>query len=120
MNIDARAFAKEWIATWNSHDMEAILAHYTDDFEITTPMIKIALGQNTGTLIGKTAIRRYWEAALKKLPDLHFELIDAALGVDSVVIYYKSVLNRLAIEVMFFDDDGRVNKVVAHYTDSSQ
>jgi hypothetical protein len=51
------------------------------------------------------------------MPELHFELIDAALGVDSVVVYYKSVLNKLAIEVMFFDEDGCVNKVVAHYTD---
>ena len=27
-------FAAEWIAAWNSHDLERILAHYTDDFEM--------------------------------------------------------------------------------------
>jgi hypothetical protein len=80
-------------------------------------MIKVALGQDTGTLVGKTAVRAYWEAAIKKLPDLHFELLDVAVGVDSIALYYKSVLNKLSIEVMFFDKNNKVVKVIAHYTD---
>lgn len=117
MNINPKEFAEHWIAAWNSHDIERILSHYTNDFEITTPMIKVALGQDTGTLVGKPAIKAYWEAALKKLPDLHFELLDVAVGIDSVALYYKSVLNKLAIEVMFLDENAKVVKVIAHYTD---
>ena len=30
----ARRFAEEWIAAWNAHDLERILAHYTDDFDV--------------------------------------------------------------------------------------
>ncbi len=29
-----RAFAAGWIAAWNSGNLEYILAHYTDDFEM--------------------------------------------------------------------------------------
>jgi ketosteroid isomerase-like protein len=29
----AEAFASEWIEAWNSHDLDRILAHYSDDFE---------------------------------------------------------------------------------------
>ncbi len=29
---EARGFAEHWIAAWNSHDIDAVLAHYTDDF----------------------------------------------------------------------------------------
>ena len=29
----AETFAAEWIAAWNSHDLESILSHYVEDFE---------------------------------------------------------------------------------------
>jgi len=51
--MNAREFAAEWIAAWNSHDLDRILEHYSDDFEITTPMIKMAMGVDTGCLKGK-------------------------------------------------------------------
>ena len=116
MEIDSNAFAKEWIESWNSHDIEKILAHYSEDFEITTPMIKVALGVDTGTLAGKRNVREYWEAALKKMPDLCFELKEVTGSVNSIALYYKSVMDKMAIEVMFFNDQGKVNRVVAHYT----
>ena len=116
MEIDNNAFAKEWVDSWNSHDIDRILAHYSDNFEITTPMIKIALGLDTGTLAGKQNVRKYWEEALRKMPDLCFELKEVTGSVNSIAIYYKSVMDKMAIEVMFFNDQGEVNKVVAHYT----
>lgn len=117
MNIDAQHFAQEWVTAWNSHDLEKILHHYSDDFSITTPMIKIAMGVETGTLSGKDNIREYWAAALKKIPDLHFKLVDVTTSVDSIALYYHSVMNKMAIEVMFFNAEGKVNKVIAHYSD---
>ncbi len=58
----------------------------------------------------------YWQSALKKFPELHFELIAVTESVNAVAIYYKSVMNKKAIEVMFFDDQGKVNKMMAFYT----
>ncbi len=115
MDIDAQAFAEEWVAAWNAHDLERILAHYSDDFEIITPMIKMSLGIDTGTLVGKPAIGDYWRGALEKMPDLHFELLDVCEGVNSVAVYYKSVKDKLAIEVMEFGAEGKVERVVVHY-----
>ncbi len=116
MNFDPDTFAQEWIASWNSHDLPRILSHYADTFSITTPMIKIALGVDTGTLRGKRQVGDYWRRALEKMPDLQFELLDVLAGVNSVAVYYRSVLNKLAIEVMFFDDDNKVANVVVHYS----
>lgn len=116
MKTDATKFANHWIESWNSHDLDRILTHYSDNFEITTPMIKVALGIETGTLKGKEEIRNYWDAALKKVPDLYFELKEVTESVGSIAIYYKSVLEKMAIEVMFFDEEGKVNRVIAHYT----
>jgi len=32
----AESFAREWIAGWNAHDVDHILEHYADDFEMTS------------------------------------------------------------------------------------
>jgi hypothetical protein len=78
-------------------------------------MIKAVLGIESGSLKGKDAVRNYWQAALKKVPDLKFELIEATQSIDSIAIYYKAVMNKRAIEVMFFNESGKIIKVIAHY-----
>ena len=40
----ARRFAEERIAAWNAHDLERILPHYSDDFEIHSPLIVERMG----------------------------------------------------------------------------
>lgn len=115
-NIDAKQFAEEWVAAWNSHDINRILSHYSNNLTITTPMISTIMGVEDGTLSDLGDIRNYWETALKKVPDLHFELFDAVAGVNSVALYYKSIMEKRVIEVMFFDDNGKVNKMYAHYS----
>ena len=78
-------------------------------------MIAVVTRADTGTLKGKEQVRKYWEAALEKFPDLHFELHEVAESVGSVALYYTSVLDKEAIEVMFFNQEGKVYKVIAHY-----
>ena len=33
----ALEFADEWIAAWNSHDLDRVLRHYAADAELTSP-----------------------------------------------------------------------------------
>ncbi|KXH85341.1 MULTISPECIES: nuclear transport factor 2 family protein [Chryseobacterium] len=113
--MNHRNFAEEWIRAWNSHDLEDILSHYTDDIEITTPMIVMATGGKESTLKGKEAVRQYWRKALDKFPDLHFELIQSTAGVNSVALFYRSIMDKHAVEVMFFDDEGKIKTMYAHY-----
>lgn len=115
--MNAKNFAEEWIKSWNSHDLEDIMKHYADDLEITTPMIKLAGGIESGSLSGKDNVREYWSKALSKFPDLKFQLIDMTSGVNSVALYYQSIMDKKAVEVMFFNENGLVNKMIAHYTD---
>ena len=35
--LEAREFAETWIDAWNSHNIDSILEHYSEDFEMTTP-----------------------------------------------------------------------------------
>ena len=35
----ANQFATEWIAAWNAHDLDRVLSHYEDDFEMSSPIV---------------------------------------------------------------------------------
>ncbi len=110
----AERFAAEWIAAWNSHDLERILAHYSDEFEMSSPVITQIVGVPSGKLKGKTAVGAYWKRALALLPDIHFELSEILVGAGSVTLCYIGPRGKSA-EVFFFDDDGRVIRATAHY-----
>jgi len=110
----AEHFASDWIDSWNSHDLNRILAHYTDSFEMSSPMIVQIAGEPSGTLKGKGAVGAYWAKALKLNPDLRFELLSTLIGVNSVTLYYRSA-RGLAAEVFHFGPDQKVVRAYAHY-----
>lgn len=110
----ADRFAAEWIDAWNSHDLDRILSHYTDDFVMSSPRIAVVAGEPSGVLRGRQAVGAYWKRALELAPALRFELLSTFAGADSVVIHYLGVRGPAA-EVFFFDADGRVSRAAAHY-----
>jgi hypothetical protein len=86
----ARQFAQQWIAGWNDGDLERILGHCADDFEMTSPIIVVQLGVISGTLKGKKSIRPYWAQRICVRRTPRFELLDVLAGVNSVAIYNRS------------------------------
>ena len=110
----AEHFATEWIDSWNSHDLDRILSHYSDDFEMVSPLIAQIANEPSGVLKGKVAVGAYWAKALERIPDLRFELVTTLLGVNSITIYYRGV-RALSAEIFHFDDAGKVSKAYAHY-----
>lgn len=110
----AERFAKEWVEAWNAHDLDRVLSHYEDDFEMSSPIIRSLASEASGKLAGKPAIRAYWAKALATIPDLRFELLSALAGADSVVVCYRGH-RGLAAEVFHFAPSGKVRKAFAHY-----
>ena len=111
----ANAFAAEWIAAWNSRDLERVLSHYADDFEFSSAFIVQIAGEPSGKLRGKAAVLAYWAKALARIPNLEFQLSSVFWGVASLVIHYRRHDGRFAAEWFEFDDDGKVSKSAAHY-----
>lgn len=111
----ARRFADEWIAAWNAHDLERVLSHYTEDFEMSSPFIPLMANEPSGMLKGKAAVGSYWRRALEKRPELHFELLGVFSGVDSICLHYESILGMRAVEWFWLDDRGRVKKAMGQY-----
>lgn len=110
----ARAFAEGWIDAWNAHDLDAVLAHYSDDFEFSSPLVIQVAGEPTGTLKGKAAVEAYWRAALAGVPTLRFDLVDVLAGVDCLTILYRGH-RGLAAELFELDANGRAVRGRALY-----
>jgi ketosteroid isomerase-like protein len=113
---DARKLAEDWIEAWNAHDLDRIMTHYADEIEFTSPFVVRLMGDSAGTVRGRSSLRGYFATGLAAYPDLHFDLHGVAVGVDSVVLHYRSINRLEAFEVMTLNQAGLVARVTAHYS----
>jgi len=101
--IAVAEFVEEWLRCWNDHDVEGVLAHFSDDVVFTSPLAGQLLDGSDGVVRGKHALREYWNLGLSKVPDLRFELIGTYVGVATIVINYRNHRGQLVNEVLTFD-----------------
>lgn len=106
----AQEFARQWVAAWNAHDLDAVLSHFTEDAEFSSPVAAQLLPETEGVLRGRPAIRAYWALGLKKIPDLHFEVVHVYTGVNTIVINYRNHTGALVNEVLHLNDHGLVER----------
>lgn len=104
---DIAAFAAAWEAAWNRHDIEAVLADFDDHAVFASPIAARLLPGSEGRVVGKAAIRAYWQKGLELNPALRFKVVRAFSGVDVVVIEFLNEKDQLRAEVLKFRD-GRV------------
>lgn len=107
-NEFAEAFAKKWIDAFNSHDLERIFELYDDGFSMSSPYIQERMGVGSGVLVGKNAVRPYWEKSLAIYPPIQFKLINCYVGVNSIVIHYENIGIKLVCETFTFNNEGKI------------
>ena len=108
---EARARGAEWARAWNARDIEAVLAHFTDDVTFLSPLAADVVG--TPELRGKPALRAYWQQALARIARRHFtveRVLWDAEAQELVVLYLAELDERRmrACERMKLDTEGRV------------
>jgi len=116
VDFEPREFAREWIAAWNSHDLDAILSHYAEEVVLTSPVAARILNTPSGSVQGKSALREYFKLGLEAYPDLHFEFLDVMRGLSSLVICYINQKGTKTAEFMELREGGKVVRVVANYS----
>ena len=112
---EAWELANHWVAAWNSHDLDAIMTHYEDAIELTSPVAARLLGTPDGKVVGKANLRAYFQRGLEAFPDLNFHLEDVLWGLNSVVLYYTNQKGTRTGEFMELSAAGKVARVVANY-----
>lgn len=117
MNSDAAwNLARHWVAAWNAHDLDEIMAHYADEIELASPAAAQLLGNADGKVAGKAALRAYFQRGLEAYPNLHFDLENVLCGLNSLVLYYKNQKGTHTAEFMELSGGGKVVRVAAHYS----
>jgi ketosteroid isomerase-like protein len=116
--VEARRFAEAWVDAWNRRDVEAVLAHFADDVSFESPKAVAITG--AARVEGKSALRAYWQSALRHITSLHFELEDVSFDVEArgIVIFYRSLINGSAqrvAEQLQFGADGKVRAGAAYH-----
>lgn len=107
--------AKKWIAAWNSHDLNRILALYTEDAEMASPKIAAYGGSPNRTLKGKVKLRKYWSEAIAKQPSLRFRLNRVFASPDSLALLYTDHRGLVVCEYLQYGADGRIIRAAAHH-----
>ncbi|HEY7933225.1 MAG TPA: nuclear transport factor 2 family protein [Solirubrobacteraceae bacterium] len=112
---EGQRLAEEFIAAWNAHDLDAIMALYAPEITFQTPTIIDTLGIPDGRVTGKESLREHFARGLDRLPDLHFELDQVYVGVRSLAIAYSWHDGTPVCELHQYADDGLIADVQALY-----
>jgi hypothetical protein len=103
----ARKFAAEWIENWNRRDADAVLAHFAEDAEFTSPRALVVAGK--ATLRSRRELGDYWHAALKGIGSIRFTLdnvINDARTGRATIVYVAEIDGRRVRAAEFFQFNG--------------
>ena len=85
---DLKKIAYTWFAAFNKHDIEMLLVLYDEDAEHYSPKLKARQPETNGMIKGKPALRAWWTDAFKRLPQLHYELLQLTAEGEQVFMAY--------------------------------
>src|SRR2546430_4335698 len=106
------AFAQEWTQAWNQRDLDAVLAHYTENVEFQSPLVIKLLGETSGTVRGKQNLREYFRKALAAFPgDIELGLLGVYQGMNSRLVHFQAK-GRKAVEVMELNQAGKIRRAM--------
>ena len=111
----ARRLGEEWIAAWNSRDLDAIMALYAPGVSFQTPTAISSLGIPDGLISGAERLREHFRRGLERLPGLRFDLERVYAGVRSIAITYTWADGTPVAELHEYDANERIERVQALY-----
>jgi hypothetical protein len=109
--MDSVTLAKKWVEAFNTRNLEALLALYTDDCEHTSPKLRERHPESQGKVLGKPALHAWWADAFQRLPGLQYELSSITASAERVFIEYVRHVGSeppMPIAEVFDVRDGRI------------
>ncbi len=115
MSDHLESFAAQWVSDWNSHDMEAILSHYSDDVTFRSPKVARYTEGRTDTLQGLPALRPYFSSGLNRRTALRFDPVKVCVDADGLALVYTGEDGSTVVETMTLDQGGKVSTARVFY-----
>ncbi|HET8572367.1 MAG TPA: nuclear transport factor 2 family protein [Edaphocola sp.] len=103
--------ATRWFAAFNEHNLEKLLALYDDHARHFSPKLKIRQPGTDGYIVGKPALRLWWQDAFDRLPGLEYTVSTLTANTQRVFMEYLRQVpgeeDLLVAEVLEIDN-GRI------------
>jgi len=80
--------AIKWFAAFNDHNLENLLELYRQDARHYSPKLKLRHPDTNGLIVGKPALRTWWQDAFERLPQLHYQMISLTANNERVFMEY--------------------------------
>lgn len=113
--MNAPDFAHRWIADWNAHDLDAVLAHYADDVDFRSPKVARFTGGAKDRFAAREDLRPYFARAFELRPDLRFDLAHVCTDGAGVALVYANELGETAVETMDLNEAGEIVRARVFY-----
>ena len=85
-NLQSIAF--RWFEAFNTKELEKLLSLYDDEAKHFSPKLKIRQPETNGLVVGKQAMREWWQDAFDRLPSLHYKVTSLTANTDRVFMEY--------------------------------
>lgn len=112
------SIAHLWFEAFNAHNLEKLLSLYDDEAEHYSPKLKIRHPETNGLVIGKEALRNWWQDAFDRLPSLHYKVTSLTSNPERVFMEYIRIVdgeeNMLVAEVLEIKDEKIIASRVYH------
>jgi ketosteroid isomerase-like protein len=108
-------FANDWLAAWNSKDLNKIIEFYADEVTMISPTVTELTGYQEGITVQKSDIKELYSKLFVQIPELHYSLVAVAVGIDTLTIHYTSCQCDMVADVLKFDGGWKVFKSCTYY-----
>ncbi|ESU29649.1 hypothetical protein FLJC2902T_01210 [Flavobacterium limnosediminis JC2902] len=83
-----QSIAFRWFEAFNTKQLEKLLALYDDEAQHFSPKLKIRQPETKGLVVGKEAMRAWWQDAFDRLPSLHYKVTSLTANTDRIFMEY--------------------------------
>ncbi|GEC79802.1 nuclear transport factor 2 family protein [Flavobacterium aquatile] len=112
------SIAHSWFEAFNAHNLEKLLSLYDDEAQHFSPKLKVRHPETKGLIIGKNALRTWWQEAFDRLPTLNYKVTSITSSPDRVFMEYVRTVEgedeMLVAEVLEIKEEKIIASRVYH------
>lgn len=83
-----QSIAFRWFDAFNTKQLEKLLSLYDDEAQHFSPKLKIHQPETKGLVVGKEAMRAWWQDAFDRLPSLNYKVTSLTANSDRIFMEY--------------------------------
>jgi SnoaL-like domain len=112
-NPTTQSIIQQWIAGFNTQDVQAIVNLYAMNATHYSPRLLKMQPSTNGLITGHEALKNWWLDAFKRLPTLQYNLLEILETTEEIIITYNRILESeepTVVQESFVIQDGWITK----------